>query len=271
MKQLLMILLCLACLCAACGPRSDETSPEMAQRMIKLRGFDYDEDGFFRAIRAKDAPTVQLFLQSGMDPNVKNKNGETALTFAVVNSDLDTIENLAAKADLSLRDGAGNTPLFVALKKQNFPVFEYLLGKGADPNSSGTVGSIQNQTALYVAVLIDRPDIIQQLLEKGADPQIADNGGSMPISEQVLAQSPNLETFQLILDRMKDVNQPEKDGSTLLIYAAKNKQMSAGKRQEIIKRLLEKGADKNLKDKKGKTALDYAKENKQPEAIEALK
>jgi ankyrin repeat protein len=75
----------------------------------------------------------------------------------------------------------------------------------------------------------------------------------------------------MILDKMRDVNQPEKDGSTLLIYATKNKQMSAGKRQEIVKRLLEKGADKNLKDGKGKTALDYAKENKQAEAIELLK
>jgi ankyrin repeat protein len=270
MIKLLTLLLFIA-FSIACGARSDETTPEMAQRLIKLRGFDYTEEGFFQAIRAKDAAVVKLFLQAGIDANAKNKTGETALTYAVVNSDVETIGNLIEKADLNLRDGLGNMPLFTALKKQNFAIFDYLLNKNADPNSDGSVGNLKNQSVLYVAVLIDRPDIIQQLLDKGADPQKADSGGSVPISEQILASSPNLDTFQMILDKMRDVNQPEKDGSTLLIYATKNKQMSAGKRQEIVKRLLEKGADKNLKDGKGKTALDYAKENKQAEAIELLK
>ena len=270
MKKILSILLLLV-IAAGCGARSDETTPEMAQRLIKLRGFDHTEEGFFQAIKAKDAAVVKLFLQSGIDANAKNKNGETALTYAVVNSDLDTIGNLIEKADLNLRDNLGNTPLFTALKKQNFEVFNFLLEKNADPNSSGAVGNLKNQSVLYVAVLIDRPDIIRQLLDRGADPQQADSGGSVPVSEQIIARSPNLETIQMILDKMSNVNQPEMDGSTLLIYAAKNKQMSAGNRQEIIKRLLAKGADKNLKDKNGKTALDYAKENKQPEAVELLK
>ena len=271
MRIILTITLFLTLFAAlACGGRSDQTTPEMAQRLIKLRGFDYTEEDFFKVIKAKDAATIKLFFQAGVDPNVRNKQGETALTYAAANSNADTVEQLIERADLNLRDGQGNTPLYVAIKKKNIEIFDLLLNRGADPNSTGTVQNTQNQSALYVAVLIDRPDLIQKLLDKGADPQLADSGGAMPISEQIIFSDPDMTTIDLLLDKMTNVNQPEKDGSTLLIYAAKNVKMRPEKRQEIMQKLLAKGADKSLKDKNGKTALDYAKENKQKEAIELL-
>ncbi len=269
MKKIIALLL-LITISTACGARSDATTPEMAQRLLKLRGFDYSEEEFFKAVKGKDAPSIELFFQAGIDPNAKNKAGETALTHAAANSDADTVEQLLKRADPNLRDNQGNTPLFVALKKKNFNIFDLLLKSGADPNSTGVEGNTQNQSVLYVAVLINRPDIVRQLLDKGADPQLADSGGAMPVSEQIIYSSPDLDTVDLLLSKMTNVNQPEKDGSTLLIFAAKNTKMSAAKRQQIIEKLLAKGADKSLKDKNGKTALDYAKENKQKEAIALL-
>jgi ankyrin repeat protein len=270
MKKLLTILF-LVMMAFGCGPRSDETTPEMAQSLLKVRGFSYTEEDFFKAIKQPDAQGVRLFLQGGMSPNVKTKQGETALTYAAANSDVPTIKVLLEKADINERDGLGNQPLFVALKKKRDEVFNYLLEAGADPNSSGTAQSIKNQTVLYVALIDNKQEIIQRLLDKGADPGITDSGGAMPVSEQILFSRPDVELVKKLLDKTKDVNKQETNGSTLLIYAAKSQKMPPDTQKEIIKMLLEKGADKKLKDKDGKTALDWAKERKNTAALEALK
>lgn len=271
MKKTLIFLL-LVIFSLSCGPRSDETTPEMAQSLLKVRGFSYTEEEFFKAIKQADAQAVRLFLQGGMKPNVKNKQGATALTYAAEYADVPTVKVLLEyKTDLNERDGLGNQPLFVALKKKRDDVFNHLLEAGADPNSSGTAGNIQNQTVLYVAVIYNKMDVIQKLLDKGADPGIADSGGAMPVSEQILFSRPNVELVKMLLDKTKDINKQENNGSTLLIYAAKNQKMLPDTQKEIIKMLLDKGADKKIKDKDGKTALDWAKERKNTAAIEALK
>ena len=269
MKKLFTILL-LVIFSFACGARSDETTPEMAQSLLKVRGFSFTEDEFFKAIRQADAQAVRLFLQAGINPSAR-KLGETPLTVAAANADVPTVKVLLEKADINERDGLGNQPLYVALKKKREEIFNYLLEAGADPNSSGTAGTIQNQTVLYVAVIDNKIDVIQKLIDKGADPGIADSGGAVPVSEQILFARPNMEVVKMLLDKTKDVNKQETNGSTLLIYAAKSQKMPSDTQQEIIKMLLDKGADKKLKDKDGKTALDWAKERKNTAAIEALK
>lgn len=243
----------------------------MAQILLKIRGYNYADEEFFKSLKQGDAASVKLFLQSGINPNARNSQGETALTYAAAYSDLPTVKNLAEKADLNERDAPGNMPLFVAIKKPRDDIFENLLDNGCDPNSDGNAVNAKHQSALYVAAIRRKSDFIKKLLEKGADPNKADDAGSLPVSELVLSYSPDMEAFRAMLTKMTDVNKQEKDGSTLLIYAAKNARISADKQREIINSLLEKGADKNLKDKPGKTALAWAKERKITEAVEMLK
>lgn len=270
MKKILIILL-LVVFSFACGARSDETTPEMAQSLLKVRGFYFTEEDFFKALKQADAPAIKLFLQSGINPNARNKQGETAMTYAAAYSDVPTLKILTEKADINERDGLGNMPLFVALKKPRDEIFDYLLEKGADPNSDGTSVNAKNQSVLYVAVLREKTDAIEKLLEKGADPNRADDSNSMPISQIVLDNSPDMDVFRMLFEKTTEINKQEMGGSTLLIYASKNARMNADARREIIKALLEKGADKRIKDKTGKTALDWAKERKITEAIEMLK
>lgn len=270
MKKLLTILF-LIIFSFACAPRSDETTPEMAQSLLKMRGFSYTEDDLFKAIRQSDAQSVRLFLQAGMSPNVKTKQGETALTFAAANADVPTVKVLLEKADINERDGLGSQPLYVALKKKRDEIFAHLFEAGADPNSTGADGNIKNESVLYVAILRNKLEIVQKLLDKGADPGIATSNGTLPVSEQILDARPDIDIVKKLLDKTKDVNQQEKNGSTLLIYAAKSQKMPPDTQKEIIKMLLDKGADKKLKDKDGKTALDWAKERKNTAALEALK
>lgn len=255
----------------ACGARTDETTPEMAQNVLKLRGYKYTEAEFFRAINMEDAIAVRGFLQAGINPNAKNDKGETALTFAVQYKDAKVAKLLVEQADLNLRDDNGNTPLFVAVKNEKEDLFDLLLDKGADPNGSGAASErTKNQTALYVAIVQAREDLIQKLLDKGADPNIADSTGALPLSEAVVRRNSTPNIVKLLLDKGANPNAQEADKVTPLMYAAENKNINPQTRDEIVKLLLDKGADKTMKDKAGKTAADWAKQGGNKETAELL-
>jgi len=130
-KHLILMTLLLAAFAfiLACGPRSDDTTPEMAQRLLQVRGYHFTQEELFRAIRLRDGRAVKAFIQGGMDPNIKNSSGQTALTFALEVTDASMTEPLINNADLGLPDSAGNTPIFLALKYDHPEIFETLLAK----------------------------------------------------------------------------------------------------------------------------------------------
>lgn len=256
---------------AGCGARSDETTPEMAQNMLKLRGYKFTEPDFFRAVSNEDGQAVRAFLQAGMNANAKNEKGETALTYAIQNKDPKMAKILIEKADINMKDDLGNSPIHLAIKNDKEEILDSLLEKNADVNNGGLSNKTKNQTALYVAVLKGREDLVQKLLDKGADPNIADSEGAYPLSEAVIGASANPQIVKLLLDKGANVNAQESNKATALIYAASNKEAPRQTRVEIVKLLLDKGADKSIKDEKGRTALDWAKQNKNDDIAETLK
>jgi uncharacterized protein len=271
----LKIYLALICLvfAAACGGGAQDGPPDpaMTKNMLKLRGFDFNENGFFNAIRQNDVVAVKGFFDAGMDPNVKNARGETPLTFAVANAELKTVKAVAEKADVNVQDNLGQSPLHLALSKQKEDVFNYLLEKNANVNLGGAKEKLKNQTALYLAVTRGREDLVQTLLERGADPNIADSDGGVPLAEACLGAKINQNIIQMLIDKGANVNHQENNGATPLIYIASNKPAGAETRQAIAKMLIDKGADKKIKDKGGKTALDWANKNGHKEMADLLK
>lgn len=270
-KIILIWLISISAILAFGCARADETSPEMAENMLKLRGYKYTEPEFFRAVSNEDGAAVRAFMQAGMNPNAKNEQGETALTYAIQNKDPKVIRVLLERADVNLKDEQGNSPIHLAIKKDKEDIFDLLLEKNADVNTGGKSGKTQNQTALYVAVLKGRKDLVQKLLEKGADPNIADSDGAFPLSEAVVNAGSNPQIVKLLIDKGANINAQESNKATALIYAAANKQISAQMRREIVKILLDRGADKTIKDEKGRSALDWAKQNGNEETAELLK
>lgn len=257
---------------AACTARSDETTPEMAQNMLKLRGFNFTEPQFFRAIRGNDGIAVKGFLQGGINPNAKNEAGETALTFALQHADSPLIKVLIDRADINMRDDLGNSPIHLALKK-NEDIFKLLLEKNADVNVPGRIDSKTNdQTVLYVAVARADMNLVKTLLDRGADPNKPDDRGSLPLVEAVVDSDADPEIVKLMIDKGAEVNKQETENNAhALIFIAQNKSVSSGTRRQIVEMLLAKGADRSIKDSEGKTALDWAKERNHAELFELLK
>jgi ankyrin repeat protein len=273
MKLKIYFLLVCLIFAAACKDSSGDASgsPEMTKNMLKLRGFEFNADGFFRAIRLNDLVAVKGFFDAGMDPNTKNARGETPLTFAVANAELKTVKAVAEKTDINMQDNLGQSPLHLALSKQKDEIFEYLLEKGADINVGGAKAELKNQTVLYLAVTRGREDLVQKLLEKGADPNIADSDGAVPLAEACIGARLNQNIIKMLLDKGAQVNHQEKNGATPLIYIAANNQTTAENRQTVAKMLLDAGADKKIKDKDGKTALDWANKLGNKDLVDLLK
>lgn len=268
-----LILTSLLILLGGCGPRSDETTPEMAQSMLKVKGYNFTEEDFFRAIKLNEARIVRTFLQAGMDPNVQNKEGETALTYALQYADDLPARVLIEQADINMRDRLGNSPIHLALRKNKNEIFKMLLEKGADVNVPGRANEkTRDQSVLYVAVARNDEALVRDLLERGADPNKADSAGSLPLVEAVVDAGPNPEIVKMLLEKGADVNKAEQEnGATALIFIAQNEGATAGQREEIVKLLLAKGADKSIKENEGKTALDWARKKKHQETVDLLK
>jgi ankyrin repeat protein len=230
----------------------------MAQRLLKLRGYYFTQEGFFKAIRLRDGRAVKAFLQGGMDPNIRDSDGRTALTFALEFTDASMIEPLMEKADLALADTAGNSPLYLALRYDHKEIFDRLLEKGMDINSRGR-NNLNTQTILHLAVQRRDQATVQKLLEKGANPNLADDSGAVPLFDTVGREPSSFEIMNLLIERGADVNfaGPGK-GLTALMYAAMNYNIPPETKLQVMKTLLERGANPNQQDtQNGYTALMY--------------
>jgi hypothetical protein len=96
---------------------------------------------------------VLELLGRGADPNAKDPDGRTALMYAAINGQTDTMEVLIEKgAEINAKDRAGNTPLHCAAMFGDPNAVQLLINKGADLNARGDLGSdTRNVTALKLA------------------------------------------------------------------------------------------------------------------------
>ena len=261
MLKLLSVLIC--CLFAAgCAPVPEAPPrPESAERFVKLRGFEFDKNGFFDAVAQKDIAAINAFGAGRFDLNVKDADGRTGLINAAARGHLDVVQALlGAGADVNAKDNSGRTALFHALEARYDSVSDYLLSKPQlDLNARGKNGT----TALISYVWRDRADAIKSLLDRGADVNQQDNDGDTALHGA--AQNGNVEMIRLLLAKGAQLNGQNKVGGTPLMWAA------VWGHEDAVQELLKAGADKSLKDEDGKTALMWAIKNNRTNVAQILR
>lgn len=110
---------------------------------------------------------VQDLIEQGVNVNEAQADGMSALHWAVYHDATETARRLIeAKADVSVANRYGVTPLILACQNGNGEAVELLLAAGANPNARNVPG---NETPLMTASRTGRLQPVQLLLARGAE------------------------------------------------------------------------------------------------------
>ncbi|CAI7635530.1 unnamed protein product [Penicillium bialowiezense] len=162
---------------------------------------------------------VNALLSAGVDPNLRNKNGDAALHLIKSSVGADTIRALIkAGADLEIRDAQGQTPLFKAVTystgmRSETNLFKTLIELGARTDTRDDAG----RTLLHQVVSkIDRLEELILLVK--FDPSVVDNDGNTLFHELVSRQHPpeGNSIYERLMDFGVDITQPNNRGRTIL-------------------------------------------------------
>ncbi len=96
--------------------------------ILAARGIDFDAGEFVKAAGRGGIEELSLFLEGGMDINVKAGGGTTALMEACRQGRLGAVRKLlSAGADLNLENDAGRTALHMAVENGNTDIISIIV------------------------------------------------------------------------------------------------------------------------------------------------
>ncbi|CAK1540877.1 unnamed protein product [Leptosia nina] len=167
-----------------------------------------------------------------------------------------TLERLspAERRELVIRTRDGCAPLFVAARRSNVEVVEYLVHVCGAPLEQRGIYEMPDErsahlvTPLWCAAVSGRLPVLRALADAGADINAASDSGSTPVRSACFMT--HIEVVKFLVERGADIHRPNHDGGTCLINSVQSTPLCAF--------LLSHGAEVNARDMQRKTALHYA-------------
>lgn len=210
--------------------------------------YDYAEE-------PEEEPEITQKSYKIENPNLADSNGVTLLMKAAkAGNDWDIKNLIASGADVQMRDKDGWTALMYAVRYQNsLEILNILIQNGAYVR----VRNKYNATPLLLAAdYTQNPQILELLLaNRSVNEEEVFKSFIFAITGTVGEEHIKMAKVQLYLDKEIQINRIWK-GKTPLMYAAEY-----GSSTSVIQQLLDNGAKPGIKDAEGKTAFDYAKTN----------
>ena len=125
------------------------------------------------AVRKNYIIRVHELLDSGVDPNIRDRNGDTILLFASMRGRTEIVRLLLQRGDEPNLENtySGHTPLYEASSSGYTDIVKLLLENNADPNIT------RGYTPLHLASMKGYTNIVKLLLENGANPNIRNDYG----------------------------------------------------------------------------------------------
>lgn len=234
----------------------------------------YKNDGFVTAINNSDAQkAIGLLHTTKIDINSLNKEGQTALLYALENTeDENIIEDIASySADVDAKNEAGRTALYIAARSiKNQKVLLALLRCGADVSKDpqGLLDAAdKNQNPQVKQILTDainkmpwyKNTAFVDALKAGSVEGIRKELPFTDINAQdekgvnaafAALSNPQLQIIKLLLKNTKDVNAKYKGITPVLLFAAPTVTDPV-----IFKAYIDAGAMVNDTDEQGNTPL----------------
>ena len=248
------VVVCL--LLSACAGSADRPTPDAARRFLKLRGYDFNEEGFFKAAENGDAMAVDGFVSAGINVNAKDQNGDTALTATAARGDAKIVDLLLrGGADVNAKGRNGWTALLLALQDEHDEATDILLNQPALDVKALTP---EGMTSLMLAVWHQKDRFVRTLVQRGSELNHQDKDGDTAVHGAALYG--NVGILGALLDAGANPNMKNKLGGTALMWAA------AYGHDDVLRLLLSRGADPKLRDVDGVTAAGWAAKNGQANA-----
>lgn len=194
--------------------------PAAARAKLLEMQIDYTEPMFLASVNAGRADLVRLFVEAGMNPNLRDPNsGFTVLMLAANVGKAEAAEALIeGGADPNARDASGKTPLLYASVTPQTEVIKTLLKFRADPNA---VDQQESVTPLHVIIRGAQPgsvDAVSVLVANGANLELADSKGVTPLLLAVRSCD-TAPIVRLLVQAGSNVNARDNFGSSALALA----------------------------------------------------
>jgi ankyrin repeat protein len=94
-------------------------------------------------IRRGDTTYTRFLLQHGADPNIRNKQGDSATMIAVTENEGPCLQALiAGRANVNVANDRGETPLIRAVQLRSITMVHDLLAAGADPDQTDHIAGL---------------------------------------------------------------------------------------------------------------------------------
>jgi ankyrin repeat protein len=263
---------------SACVGGQTETMKLLLQNGADVNciGDELGETPLMAAAQMGHEEALKMLLEQGAYPNIKQKEGKTALSIALEyqqpaiaallqqNGAKASVLDAASSGDiesvrtrlssdsqtLSLRDATGYSSLYHAAEAGHSEVAAVLLAAGADPNDfTGNNG--WGYSPLLIAARNGHADVVELLLEHGADANAKSQSEDNALC--LAASNGHLKVAAALLAHGADVN--KKGGS--LAGAPLDEAAYSGDKA-MVELLIAHKADLNVRDQYGFTPLHMA-------------
>jgi ankyrin repeat protein len=234
------------------------------------------------AAEAGNAAAANTILKAGANFSSKDKNGKTALDFALERADsknhAETAVQLilagavsnnplyayfapaAKSSNYNIRSADGMTPLHYIAREGYMEYLTFVLEKKANVNLKNASGA----SPLHEAARSGNIRVMQTLIDYGAEINAQDAKGNSVLHVAVPADS-HLEAINLFLSNGANINLRDEHGDSPLHIA-----ILLNRSEGIIRTLLSHGADVTIRDIDGKTPLFLAVERSRANYIPTL-